>query len=119
MKGLFTAALTVLVASSALAGEVSYPTRVGAEVMISQVLSKQLLKGEYSRAQNRTLRKLLHSPASISAKITNVTCDRALGSDYCFIDIFSAQEESESNEQLRVRVIEGEVKDAEMTVTAG
>ena len=118
MKGLFTAALTVLVATSALAGEPSYPTQVGAEVMISQVLSKKLLTGEDARSQNRTLRKLLHSPSSISAKITNVTCDRALGSDYCFIDIYSVQE-SEANEQLKVRVIEGEVQAAEMTVTAG
>ena len=127
-KTLMAAVIGTLLAptlSSARSSEVPYEASVGAEVMIRQVLMKKLLKGPHAASQTRVLKSALTGAVvlGIKARLSGMSCDRALGSDFCDLTIYSViktgGEVSESAEVLRVRVHLGEVNFAEMHVIAG
>lgn len=122
MKKLFISLALLLgcsFAHAALQGE----EELGAQVIVRQVLTKKLLHGDTSRSNNKMLTALLEGVGGThytSVRITSISCEGALGSVLCQIGILDATDDgTESLSSLNVKIRQGDVRWAEMTVTAG
>ncbi len=129
MKNVLVTLLSVCLSISALAGTgdtgsagnpgplaVSYEANLLAEVLIRQVLAKDLLPKTFQKPhQIKRLKAALEgSNGKMVIEIRNIQCERSLGSDDCSMDIYSRIKGQDAIEQLQVRVYQGTVLSAEM-----
>lgn len=109
-----------LLSSTSFAANVipNYEMAVGAEVIVRQVLTQNLLKNSDS-VFNQQLKNALEGSGRSPERstINSLVCDRALGSDICIITIVISNENSKDDDgsasfNLRTTIRKGKVTSA-------
>jgi len=125
MKSLLLALImfTSTFSTSLIAREFSYAETVGIQSIIHQVVSKQLVNSGIVKS---LLEGSMSTPGLvIRSQVENMECERALGTDWCSIEIHSQvkadQEGSSYSEQvinLIVKMRNGKVNSARIETTS-